>query len=45
MTLDHVVKQSARVLQLGLKNQLDHFIVNIDKLPACVDFVQKVTLD
>lgn len=45
MTLDHVNRQSQRVLQLGLKNQLDHFVVDTSKLPAVVDFVSKVIKD
>jgi len=42
LTLSHVTNSCNRIFQLGVENKLDHFDLDLDKLPACIDFVDEV---
>jgi GTP cyclohydrolase II len=42
MSLDHVRKQTGRVFALAEQNKLDHFTLDMSKLPAVCDYVEQV---
>lgn len=42
MTLTQVRKQCYRIYELGLRNDLEHFVLDMTKLPECVKFVKQV---
>lgn len=45
MTLQHVRSQTKRLYEMGIKNQLEYFQINLEKIPHCVSFVDQVIND